>query len=655
MRHFFCLLFIFFATQFSISQVLTPYEDPQSIQDSLVEFSKRDVASDTLKVHRPVISDYKFWREKDLQLTPIDTSLVIQNLYAHNFSEKDYFGKLYFPNFGQTFNPLEFSIKKFRMELLPQGKSFNYIYPEEIKYFDVKTPMTEFIYENGMREGQYLSTTFAHNLSPYFNYSVRYRGLRSIGRYQNNLAANNAFIGAINFKSKNNRFKLWSHFASQKINNYENAGIKNLNEFVNDDSLRTTNRQNIEVNLKSAYTEFDSRRFHLGASYQVLGRSDSAQNTNPLLFKNIFTYEKQKYFYHEPNPEEYYESEVLPDVQRRNMKNFESLQNTSTIEFRWSQRLLVEAGVRYEKLKTYYGSDLNFDLISVPGQIEDNLFGVVGRFYFDWNERLKLTANTEYKSGSLFKNQFHLQAEIDIQPLQGYHLIAGALLESSFPSLNLLLNQSFYKDFNFYNNDLQNINTQKIYGKLELKRLNTRLEANFYNIENYVYVDSDFRPKQLENGISIIQAKADNLISYRNFNLHSTIEYQKTTQNSDFLPLPELILRATLFWQKNIFENKAELQAGISTYYFTKFKSREFFPVLNEFMIQRENPEFGIQEIGNFPLVDLFVNLKVRRMQIFLRGDHLNALWGKNNYYSAPFTPYRDFKIQMGVTWYLLN
>lgn len=53
---------------------------------------------------------------------------------------------------------------------------------------------------------------------------------------------------------------------------------------------------------------------------------------------------------------------------------------------------------------------------------------------------------------------------------------------------------------------------------------------------------------------------------------------------------------------------------------------------------------------GNF-----FLNMKVQRMIIFLRADHFNALWGENNYYSAPFTPFRDFKIQLGLKWYLFT
>lgn len=650
-------LLLCFVFQFTLAQVNQNYDDPNAIRDSLQEFGKREAANDSLRVHTPVISDYKFWRQGDLYPTVVDTTLSIESFYKQNFTEKDVFGKMYFPNFGQTFNPLEYEESRNRIHLLPTGKSFNYLFSEDVRYYDVKTPMTEFIFENGLREGQYLSTTFSHNLRPQLNYSVRYRGLRSVGRYQNNMAANNAFIATISYKTLDDKFKLWTHFASQNIDNEENAGIKDLNQFIFDDSLRTTNRQNIEVNLKSASTQFDSRRFHLGASYGLFGqsKSDSARSKSPILIKNVFTYEKQKYLYQESANENYFSSPVFNDLERRNLKSFESLQNTSTIEFAWGERLLLEAGLRYENLKFYSPNPLVQGLVSMPDQIQDNLIGGIGRLYFDWNERFQLTANAEFKSGEIFKNQYHLKAELDIQPIKGYHIIGGILAESSFPSLNLYYNQSFYKDFNYYNYSFENLNTQKVFGKLNLEKLNTDVEASLYNVENYVYVGTDFRPRQLDGSISLFQIKANNLISYQKFHLRTTAQYQKLTQNADFLPLPDLIARASLYWQSKMFNKKAEVQVGFNANFFTEFESREFFPVINEFILQRTHPDYGIQKIGGNPIFDFFLNIKVDRMRIYLRADHFNTFWGENNYYSAPHTPFRDFKIQFGVKWYLFT
>lgn len=639
------------------AQIETPVDPQQSIQDSLKSLSVREIANDSLKIHRPVISDYTFWTQKNQKPEIIDTVLTIESFYNQNFIQKDLFGKMYFPNFGQTFNPLIYEEKRFINHLLPEGKSFNYIYSDDIRYYDVKTPMTEFVFENGLREGQYLSTSFAHNLTPNWNYSVRYRGLRSMGRYVNNLAANNAFIATISHQSKNERLKIWSHYASQNIDNQENAGIADLNEFVNDDELSTTNRQNIQVNLKTAHTEYDSRRFLAGGSYALFGKSksDSVNLNAPIVVKNIFSYEKQKYFYKEKQAEDYYDSPVFSGFERKNLKSFESLQNTSSIEFKWGESLFLEAGLRYENLKLYSPETLTQGLTFIPGQIEDQLIGGVGKLYFDWNDRLKLSADAEFNSGDFFKSQYHFNAELDIQPLTGYHLVAGAMAESAFPSLNLFYHQSFYKDFNYYNYSFQNTKTQKLYGQINLKKLNSTITANLYNIEDFVFVDSDFRPKQLTDGISLFQVRGDVLIPYRKFNLRATVQYQKVTQNEAYLPLPDLIARATVFWQSKVFDGKAEMQIGLNANYFTEFQSREFFPVTNEFMIQRVNPDFGIQKIGGYPILDFFINMKVDRMRIYLRADHFNAMWGENNYYSAPFTPFRDFKFQIGFKWYLFT
>src|SRR5690625_5548171 len=136
--------------------------------------------------------------------------------------------------------------------------------------------------------------------------------------------------------------------------------------------------------------------------------------------------------------------------------------------------------------------------------------------YFDWNDRLKIVANAEYKSGYLFKNMYNVNAELDLQPFNIYYIIGGVLLESTFPSLYLFYNQSFYKDFNYYNYSFENINTQKFYGSLNLEKLNTNVEVNLYNIENYVFVANDFRPQPLDGTVGMFQLRAEHLISYRN-------------------------------------------------------------------------------------------------------------------------------------------
>ena len=78
-----------------------------------------------------------------------------------------------------------------------------------------------------------------------------------------------------------------------------------------------------------------------------------------------------------------------------------------------------------------------------------------------------------------------------------------------------------------------------------------------------------------------------------------------------------------------------------------------FIPVLNEFALQ--NPA-NAQEIGGYPLIDLFINFKVRNMRFYIRGEHINASFTKQpDYFAAPNVPYRDFKFQLGVKWNIFS
>ena len=88
------------------------------------------------------------------------------------------------------------------------------------------------------------------------------------------------------------------------------------------------------------------------------------------------------------------------------------------------------------------------------------------------------------------------------------------------------------------------------------------------------------------------------------------------------------------------------MQTGVSLKYFTQFNSNAYDPVLAEFYVQNE------QEIGGFPMIDIFFNAKVRQTRIFFKFEHINALFSSTkDYFSAPGYPYRDAVIRFGLVW----
>lgn len=629
-------------------------DEERRYNDSILAGNKENKPADSLKIYNPTIGDYNYWTNK-LSKRQIDTALTINSFYHQNVYQKDLFAYKQFPNLGQALNPLTPQEFRDNLQLLPTGKSFMYLEEKDIKYYDVKTPMTEFVLENGLKEGQYLSTTFAHNIHSRWNYALQYRYLKSQGRYLNSLANNSNFIFSSNYRTKNNRYNLQTHFITHDFNNQENGGLtdESIQDFISDNP-NFSNRERMYINLQTAQTLFDERRFHLDHRFGILSFSNKedsiAAGEYPIYIKHEFNYKHQAFEYKERSNENYYASAVL-EGERRNRKKFNELENEVSLGYQWSDRLLLEAGVLHQMKEIYFDQPLYLNNSTIPEETKDNRIGLQARLKFDWRENIEIAADGFYTTGDFFGNQYQLNGKIRLSPFANYLLEGGVRLHSGFPSLNYFANQSFYEDFNYYNPGFKHQNTQELYAELSSKQLGLSVFGSILNQNNLVYINADLQPEQIDGATNYFHIGAREHFKLGKFGVDVKAQYQKVLENSVLLPLPSLIARGTVYYDTWEFKNHAHIQTGLSVHYFSNFDSKEFFPILNEFSLQNEN----MQEIGNYPQVDLFFNLKVDRMRIYLRGENLNSFFQKGSYFSTPLQPARDFKIQVGIHWFLFS
>ena len=223
--------------------------------------------------------------------------------------------------------------------------------------------------------------------------------------------------------------------------------------------------------------------------------------------------------------------------------------------------------------------------------------------------------------------------------------------QSSFPTFNYLLNNSVYRQFNYFAPDLKNQSVMEIGGNVNLKWFKSQLFANYFRVENFTYFNEAAQPRQSESSVNISQIGGDATFSFGKFNLNTRLQFQNTLTNKELFPAPAFIGRANLFYQTKAFKNAAEIQTGVKTYYFSKFASRDYFPVLNEFILPSQN-SFSI---GGTPVVDVYFNMKVKRMFFFIEGQHMNTLLSENKLYTVPNYPFYDFRLNIGIVWYMIN
>jgi hypothetical protein len=127
--------------------------------------------------------------------------------------------------------------------------------------------------------------------------------------------------------------------------------------------------------------------------------------------------------------------------------------------------------------------------------------------------------------------------------------------------------------------------------------------------------------------MNISQIGGEATVKYRKFNLNTKLLFQSALSQKELFPMPSFVGRVNLFYQTKAFKNAAEIQSGIKVYYFSKFNSRDYFPVLNEFVLSNSGTSIGGQ-----PIADAYFNMKVKRMMFFVEAQHFNTTFMKINH-----------------------
>ncbi len=641
------LLVVFFLSFGANAQVINKKTDSNTLKDSdtlVVDSGQKD----SMKIYKPTIYDYQYqtqYSEKKI----FDTVYSIDKSYIFSqYNNRDNFGKIQFANLGAGFQSLVFERNREQnLELLPTNKSYGILSADDIRYYDVKTPTTTFIYHNAMQNGGGLQSTYTQNVGKNFNFAVEYMGLRSQGFYQNSLSASNNTIFSAHYKSGNWKYEAFAHYLHQNVNNEENGGIADLSVFLSGDE-RFDNRENLEVNLSGSDSRFSYRRYYFSHQFSPFN-----QEKFPFKIKHTIYHQGNKYYYIQNNLEPYYydtTSEIIEDMPLGSKKYSKNLSNTVTLLFD-KEKFKLEAGVRHQNIKFGTNNIALEENPYAPKVYNENRFGALGKLQIKLWDKFDLNSYAEFSNGSSFGNFILLENTASFEPIKDYKATIFLNLQSAAPSFNFLLNHSPYLKYNYDFSDFKNQSILEMGGKINLKFFDTSLFAKYFRIDNYAYFNQNGLPEQSSSSVNISQIGGEATFHYNKFHLNSKVLFQSTLSNEELFPAPNFIGRLNLYWQSKVFKNAAELQAGIKTYYFTKFASRNYFPILNEFIL----PDSTGYSIGGKPIADAYINMKVKRMFFYIEGQHINRTFMQNKSYTAPYYPIYDFRLNIGIVWYLFH
>ncbi len=631
---------------------------PPGKQKDSAQYRKQNIRQSLAKgISEPVnkIEEYKII-SYTRDTTFLDTTLTIQKEYTYNYLRRDDFELMPFANVGQPYNSLGVDLT--RPNLYPKSgaraRHFNYLEKEDITYYNVPTPMTDLFFKTTLEQGQLLDAMITFNTSPRFNFSIAYKGFRSLGKYQFNQVESGNFRTTANYQSKNNQYTLRAHIAGQDILGEENGGliVKELQFESEDPEFR--DRSRIDVFFTDARNKVLGKRYFLDHRYVLTRKKDSVSDSS-LGIGHEFTYETKYYQFQQDDQNKYFGEDLFSPIDdKAYLKTF-----FNSVSLDYSNRFLgtVKGYVNWFQYDYYFDSLLITEEGTIPNQLKGNEIAVggsykkrIGPFSLDGNLAYGIT-------GELTNYIFDASAKLKLNEENEVSFSAHA--SSRKPNFNFLLYQSDYANYNWYNAEtFEDENVQRLQFDLN-SQVWGDLTAQYTVTDNYTYFSSNANaaqvaegeanafvtPKQEGNSVNLLKVKYRKEFRLGKWALNNTVMYQNVTQDSQVLNLPQLVTRNTIYFSSDVFKKAMFLQTGVTFKYFTAYNMDAYNPLLGEFYVQNQ------EELGGFPLLDFFINARVRQTRIYLKAEHFNSSFTGNTFYAAPGYPYRDFVIRFGLVW----
>ncbi len=580
----------------------------------------------------------------------VDTSLTIEKYHKVNFLRKDNFDLIPFSNTGFAYNTLTFSTtNSINPKMGASNKYYAYDSVDDIVYYDLPTPFTELMYRSVFEQGQLLDAVYSVNTSRQFNFSISRKGLRSLGNYQNFISSSSNFNFTTNYTSKSNKYKLRTHYSNQKLFSEQNGGISN-SDILNFENGNTQflDRGVFDPNFENAHNEFLGKRFYLDHNY-ALTETDSISSSRLEIFNTIYLEEK-KYKFQQTSSDEFFGDSFV--AQEINDKIFLNSLNVHA-GLNYNSQILGEIGLGLR----YVGDNYSMENYQISEYIDNSetINSKTTFFTADYKKifsKIELSARTEnFIFGDNNSNMFSSNLRLKFN---NNSLNIAYKFYSAAPNYNFLLYRSNYQNYN-WDNDFKNSISNSISVDLELDKI-FDVHLGLISVKNQIQFEKltvgnstdlnqySIIPVQHDGNLDVLKIRLARKVNFGKFSIDSKLLLQKSLSD-DIINIPKIVSRNTFYYSTDMFKKALFLQTGFGVKYFSKFYMNGYDPLLSELYVQSE------KEIGEFPIIDFFINAKIQQTRLYFKFEHFNSSFTGYNYYSAPNYPYRDFTFRFGLVW----
>lgn len=523
------------------------------------------------------------------------------------------------------------------------------------RQFNVKTPHTLLEYSTGGKRKeaeQVLKVFHSQNVNRYLNFGVKYDYYNTKGMYANQLTKNNIFSAFASYYKK--RISAQATFGYTYIRNKENGGLED-DYYVQDTVMESSL---IPFMLDKASVEYRQRSFATAIGYDVLTRnvkSVSKDGVDTVIVKPLLTtkilFDANRYtrvYSDSETDSSYYNNFYINTSLTHDSVYMVDYNTTILAEISQLAKLPGLPGLRFWVSNTvgnyYYHQPDDFVYDRNNKTFSTNHLGVgIYSFspYLSYSGSLRLYTNG-YKA-----NDKELYGQITVSPWKSTDMpyVKGSLVISDKePDVFM---QNYFSNHFKWSNSFDKEKWFMIGGKVGAEKWKFEIGYNLARIVNYLYFGKDGLPVQAD-GVTITSAYAQKTLRLSGFYFVNRVLWQANT-NKDVLSLPDFSVFSSLFYEHELVKKALMAQFGVSCSYRTKFYADSYIPAIGQFVSQRE------KEIGDYPFIDVFVNLRWKRTILFFKYDHINEGKSNSEYFTALHYPANRRVFKFGLSWIFYN
>ncbi len=503
------------------------------------------------------------------------------------------------------------------LELITNSEKYNYEQPYVI-------PMN---YDDG-KSGVYNNTFFVHQSLDIGKIKIRNKD------FKHQAIKDTTNIAAKNTKSVNNKKNSITLSAVNKNKSNKNTIALN-NDSINisntntNDSLLTLPIASVFHTLKISKYE---REFNIDKLSSFVNKqegiylplyknvyADSISTADTTLYYNIHNFFQIK-FKEEANP-----------ILRFGLRGF--IGNDIDI-YKFQVQPTFYKDKDTEKLIPNYNSH---DTVFVNTYIGGQIFKNLGKNFW-WNAGGKIWIQG-YKLGDIqLKGELNTLYRIK-KDTAG--VFANALLNLKEPDFLL---EKFYSNHFKWDNNFKKSKSIAITGGIKIPTRKLTLTWHSKSLTDYIYWGYDAVPVQTSKLITAFELSLKKDITWGPFHSNNKLAYQFTS-DKEIYPLPDFTGISSNYFNFYVAKKVLQIQLGIDVRYHTKYYTPAYMPALGQFHLQKD------YKVGNYPFLDAFVNLHLKRARIFVKLDHFNEYFSNKDYFLTYSYPYQPFTIKWGVSW----